>query len=89
MSDGDAERWITSVASRLGAVEAYRPRRYDGDVVLVRAADGAATDGSDPTLGWSRCVAGKLTLEWVPGSHYSMVKGDGARAIAAIVEKHV
>jgi amino acid adenylation domain-containing protein len=84
----EARAWLAGVAARMEAAEAYRPRPYDGDVVLVRGTESVAGRSRDEAFGWPRFVTGNLTVEWAPGSHYSVVRGEGARAVAAIVERH-
>jgi len=87
--DGEqAAAWLAGVAARMDAAESYRPRPYDGKVVLVRGTESIVGRTRDDLLGWQRLVTGSLALEWAPGSHYSVVSGDGARVVAAIVERH-
>jgi thioesterase domain-containing protein/acyl carrier protein len=88
VDDGQVAAWLTGVAARMDAVEAYRPRPYEGKVVLVRGTESDIGRTRDELLGWRRHVTGSLALEWAPGSHYSVVRGAGARAVAAIVERH-
>jgi amino acid adenylation domain-containing protein len=84
----DVERWRAGVARRIEAARAYRPRPWSGDALLVRGTESLAGDSHDPALGWSRLVEGDLAVEWVPGSHDSILGGEGARAVAALVERH-
>ena len=84
----EARAWLRGVAARLEAAERYQPVSYDGDVVVVRGTESIVSRGSDEALGWGRLVRGRLTVAWAPGSHYSIVEGEGARTIAAIVERH-
>jgi amino acid adenylation domain-containing protein len=84
----EARAWLAGVAARMEAAETYSPRPYDGDVVLVRGTESVAGRSRDDAFGWPRFVTGNLTVEWAPGSHYSVVRGEGARAVAAIVERH-
>ncbi|HXI04297.1 MAG TPA: hypothetical protein VNI57_14090, partial [Candidatus Saccharimonadales bacterium] len=83
-----ATTWLSGVAARLAAADAYRPEPYEGDVVLVRATESHAVAGHDGALGWTRFVKGRVVIEWAPGSHLSVLGGEGARAVAAIVERH-
>ena len=84
----DATAWAEGVTARIEAAKLYRPRPYQGDVVVVRGTESVAGRSRDATLGWRHFVKGNLTLEWAAGSHESMMDGDGARSIAAIVEHH-
>jgi hypothetical protein len=54
----------------------------------VRGTESVVGRARDDLLGWRPLVTGSLALEWAPGSHYSVVSGEGARAVAAIVERH-
>jgi thioesterase domain-containing protein len=84
----DAARWLAGVAARRDAVARYRPQPWDGPAVLIRGSESVAGRARDATLGWSTLVRGRLDLEWAPGSHESLLSGDGARAVASIVERH-
>jgi len=88
LEGSDARAWLAGVAARMEAAETYHPRPYDGDVVLVRGTESVAGRSRDDAFGWPRFVTGNLTVEWAPGSHHSVVRGEGARAVAAIVERH-
>ena len=54
----------------------------------MRGTESAAGSSRDDALGWQTLVTGSLEVEWAPGSHDSVVRGEGARAVAAIVERH-
>jgi hypothetical protein len=84
----EALDWVAGVAARMKAAETYRPRTYGGDVVVVRGTESAAGSSRDEALGWRHLVTGNLAVEWAPGSHDSVVRGEGARTVAAIVERH-
>ncbi len=49
-------------------VEQYIPGRYAGRVTLISSLEGAASQSSDPTLGW-RKVAADVNVVSVPGNH--------------------
>ena len=54
--------------AHIAAFDAYRPRPYQGPVVLLKAEDG---EDLDPR--W-RSLCSKLCVETVPGNHYSMLR---------------
>ncbi|MFV0532212.1 MAG: SDR family NAD(P)-dependent oxidoreductase [Cumulibacter sp.] len=66
-------------------------------VLLVRAADRAPYNGrlgmgvddalDDDTLGWRPYVDGELTVRTAPGHHYSVIRDDGARVVAAELDR--
>jgi acyl carrier protein len=88
LRDDDARRWLAAVEARRDAVARYRPRPWNGSAVVIRGTESAAGRDRDDSLGWRRLVHGDLLVEWSPGSHESLLSGDGARAVAAIVERH-
>jgi acetoacetyl-CoA synthetase len=49
---------------------AYRPPRYEGEVLLVRASERTGRE-ADPLPMWRR-VAARVEVEDVPGSHYAL-----------------
>ncbi len=59
--------------ANLAALQRYAPRPYDGDVVLFRALDDPDADFSDPTMGWSASVNGRVEVIDAPGTHNSLV----------------
>ncbi|MEU0541703.1 amino acid adenylation domain-containing protein [Nocardia sp. NPDC005978] len=67
------------------AIDGYRPRAYDGDITLLRAAeplpqvlrpahDSAGTLHRDPTNGWDAYAAGHLEVIEVPGDHLTLIQ---------------
>ncbi|WP_134324085.1 type I polyketide synthase [Cumulibacter soli] len=66
-------------------------------VLLVRAADRAPYNGrlgmgvddalDDDALGWRPYVDGELTVRTAPGHHYSVIRDDGARVVAAELDR--
>ncbi|HEX2092152.1 MAG TPA: alpha/beta fold hydrolase, partial [Longimicrobiaceae bacterium] len=66
--------------ANLEALYAYRPQGYGGAVTLLRAAE-HPPEGT-PTAGWERIVAGGVEVRRVPGSHFTLVRGENARALA-------
>ncbi|XXX72653.1 amino acid adenylation domain-containing protein [Sorangium sp. So ce134] len=59
------------------ALRAYRPRlRLAGDVVLLRAQGSASGSGASDSV-WTDWIRGTVTIETVPGDHYSMLRQAG------------
>jgi thioesterase domain-containing protein/acyl carrier protein len=75
-------RWLVD-GFRIGveAVQRYRPRPYDGRLVLLCAADNPM-DAPDPTLGWSALARGGVDVHSVPGTHQSIVRPPHVHAVA-------
>ncbi len=55
------------------ASEAYVAPPYDGDVVLFRSRLQPPGCKRDESLGWSKVVRGKLTVQELPGMHATMI----------------
>ena len=56
------------------AWRAYRPKQYDGRLLLFRAEDRTAEYARDPTLGWRACSTGSIDVHTVPGDHLTMLE---------------
>jgi hypothetical protein len=61
------------------AYRAYIPRRYPGDVVLIRSVRGYTGDpekdySPDPYVGWGSVVSGTIETYEVPGDHHEMIR---------------
>ena len=55
----------------------YSPKSYDGDMVLIRAAEYYSGDTAfEPRNGWGKFVKGKLTVHHVRGNHLTMLQGN-------------
>jgi thioesterase domain-containing protein/acyl carrier protein len=73
----------------LRAARAYRPRPYGGPLALVRSeatvsagSAGAGSEGPDQTeAGWAALAGGGLTVEVLPGNHYSLLRPPHATAL--------
>ena len=61
---------------------------YDFPVVLVRASDRAERISSLPDLGWGAHASG-LAIEWVPGSHETMLDPPHAGQLADLVANYL
>ncbi|WP_167472924.1 non-ribosomal peptide synthetase [Nocardia arthritidis] len=65
----------------------YRPAPYDGEIILLRAAD--QTDrlqeiDSVPDYGWGR-VIDRVVVRPIPGSHYTLLEPEHALSLAAVI----
>ncbi len=86
LSSRELDAWRGAIAERIRSTLAFRPRPYAGDVLLVRGSESVAGRSLDARMGWSQVVQGRIHLEWVPGSHESILTGEGARVIAGLLE---
>ena len=58
------------------------PQRYDGDVVLMRAALAETVYlYAGPKLGWEEHVQGQVRVTVVSGSHFSMLAEPGVSVV--------
>jgi len=80
--------WRARIEARAAAAGRYDPVALDHDLVLTRGSESVAGHGLGPLLGWDRLILGRIRLEWVPGAHSSMLQGEGARALAALIDHH-
>ncbi|HZX27067.1 MAG TPA: thioesterase domain-containing protein, partial [Telluria sp.] len=78
------------------AVRAYRPVRACAarQVLLLRASEGSVGEfhghpyGERDDWGWLDLIDGALLTAWMPGSHYTMLRGAHASAVAALLNRH-
>lgn len=76
--------------ANLEALERYRPRPYDGGMLLVRAADEPPPPGVDPvTMGWDRFVRGPLTVQDVRATHAGLFAPPHVAEVAALTNDYV
>ncbi|MDP2390407.1 MAG: hypothetical protein Q8N52_08795, partial [Acidobacteriota bacterium] len=61
---------------------------YPFSVLLVRAREGADRISRQPDFGWTPFVGG-LALEWVAGTHETMIEAKFAEELAALVAKYL
>ena len=66
-------RYFYVEQANLSALKRYVPKMYEGDVVLFRALDDPDADFSDPTMGWTASVNGRIEVIDAPGTHNSLV----------------
>jgi len=64
------------------AEKSYRPRPYDGNVVVFRCADYRATSYKDRDGGWREFVKGSLEVYEIPGEHLAILSEPNVQALA-------
>jgi amino acid adenylation domain-containing protein/non-ribosomal peptide synthase protein (TIGR01720 family) len=87
--DADLRAWRDVMRANLRAQMAWRPAEYRGPVLLLRAKDSQREHAVDATHGWSRWVTSRLTVEDVPGDHYSALRAPHVDAVAARLTRHL
>jgi acetoacetyl-CoA synthetase len=61
----------------------YRPRRYGGTLLFVRASERPAKD-ADPLPLWTS-IAARVEVEEIPGNHYALIEEPAVERVAAIL----
>ena len=74
--------WMAFNGAYGRAVARYKPRRFDGALVLFLAEDQAAWRFSHSRIRWKQLVGGKVELFTIPGSHQDMLRQPQADAVA-------
>ncbi|WP_164013943.1 non-ribosomal peptide synthetase [Pyxidicoccus trucidator] len=88
--ESDLRAWRDVMRANLRAQLAWRPGDYEGGpVLLMRAKDSKREPTVDATHGWSRHVTSVLTVEDVPGDHYSALRAPHVDTLAARLAKHL
>jgi thioesterase domain-containing protein len=79
------------------AVTHFVPRRYRGDVTLIRSASSLASSPSDGEIGvrsmaviedygWNRFVEGAVRVMETPGTHQTMIREPNCRELARLIK---
>ena len=71
------------------AAARYTPVRMPGSALLIRCRILGGTDEvtADPCMGWKECLD-TVRLEWVNGTHESMLQGCNAAEVASIMRDY-
>ncbi|MFJ7152772.1 amino acid adenylation domain-containing protein, partial [Streptomyces sp. NPDC100445] len=77
---GTLSRILTRFRDNYRALLRHSPRPYAGRVLSLRAADGGAT--AETAARWMAYFTGDADLVDVPGDHYTVMRGEGLRALA-------
>jgi amino acid adenylation domain-containing protein len=78
---------VVAIAQRnLAAERLYHPRPFAGRVLVLRAAESAATD---PALGWNAHVTGGVESREVPGDHTSIVRLPHVETLAKVIHERL
>ncbi|QSQ25805.1 non-ribosomal peptide synthase/polyketide synthase [Pyxidicoccus parkwayensis] len=87
--DADLRAWRNVMRANLRAQMAWRPGEYRGPVLLLRAKDSKREHAVDATHGWARWATSRLTVEDVPGDHYSTLRAPHVDTVAARLMRHL
>jgi len=67
----------------------YRPKPYDGRVVLVRARQRTVAFGRELDLGWKEILGERLEICETTGNHYTIYMHPNVNALAATMNEHL
>tara|TARA_R110001583_G_scaffold105494_1_gene253261 strand:- start:84052 stop:87585 length:3534 start_codon:yes stop_codon:yes gene_type:complete len=76
----------------LAAIHYVPPKLDDVDVLLVRpttASRAAPGIDGDPYSGWEKFVGGTISLQWVPGTHGSMMMAPDIVGVANCIRQQI
>lgn len=66
------------------AIRAYAPQAYDGQMLLIRSAEGWGSED----MGWGAHSTGGLLCTLVPGDHFNIIKPPQIEMVAQVIEDH-
>ncbi|QSQ26197.1 amino acid adenylation domain-containing protein [Pyxidicoccus parkwayensis] len=79
-------RLLGVFSAHIAGLRAYVPRPYRGPVLLLRAAPQGPED--EGVRGWTRLLSA-LTVQTVPGDHYTMMREPHARTVASVLRSRI
>ena len=90
-------RRLDCCGARMNAARKYQPQIYRGRITLFRASEidakaerpGHGSGEIDPTLGWGEFSTEPVDIEFVPGSHHTMILEPNVHALAARMKSHI
>ena len=77
----DEHRHFLALHAR--ALASYKPREYDGRIVLLRERTAPLSEWRAPDLGWSALAKGGLAIETIRGGHYNLLAEPRVHTLAA------
>ncbi len=79
--------YVNVYKANLQAGLKYKAQHYDGNTLLIRSNRKVLRMFEDPlTKDWRHWITGKLTIEEVTGSHFSMLDPENAPEVADILQ---
>ncbi|PPJ63882.1 thioesterase domain-containing protein [Cuspidothrix issatschenkoi] len=87
---GETNTYSDVYSADLHALNAYVLQPYSGKVTLFRTKDEDRTGGVgvkyDPTFGWGDIITGELEMNYIPGSHISILDEPNVNILAKEVK---
>jgi thioesterase domain-containing protein len=87
LASREARRRLRMARALRQAERSYAPRRYAGEVLLVRAGSDGASPGWERR--WVELAAGGLARHVVPGTHADVLRGENVARVAAILRARI
>jgi thioesterase domain-containing protein len=67
-------RLFDAEVSNYKALWKYRPKKYSGNIELIRAKMKPSGWYSDPYMGWSQTILGQINTTEINGEHHSFIE---------------
>ncbi len=69
----------------------YSPKNFNTNTLLIRAKiiDRTVDDEKDISLGWNKYMANKVAVEWVDGSHETILYDAHAKQMGLLIKRYV
>jgi thioesterase domain-containing protein/non-ribosomal peptide synthetase component F len=67
-------RLFEAEVSNYKALWKYRPKKYSGNIALIRAKMKSSGWYSDPHMGWSKTILGQINMTEIEGEHHSFIE---------------
>lgn len=82
---------VETIVQRGAAFSNYHPAsNIDTDICLYRARETDKTQGiEEQSWNWTEFTGGSFVRHWMPGDHFTMIKGDNASALAEKIQGHI
>ncbi len=82
---------VQTIVQRGAAFTGYQPASpIDTDIYLYRAQETDETQGSQQEgWNWAGFTGGSFVRHWIPGDHFTMIKGGNASALAETIHTHL
>jgi len=88
VTDPETIKWIlVEIEAEKESARQYEPKKYQGALVVIRAADGIFSPSDlDLELGWKDVCEGAVKVLVVPGDHFSMLSSPYVKDLAIKVK---
>jgi amino acid adenylation domain-containing protein len=87
IDDEQLRRLFAVFKAHVHAARAYRPQRYAGDLTLILPEQ--HEPNADPSFEWQALLDGKLAVQRVKGTHYTMLRAPQVRQIAELIRRSI